>query len=76
MAVIYAELIKQYKFKYQAVFSTRFDKQDEDNQMLDAVELYININIHHNLTGRDNIITAIKSPLEYQILKQEIKVSG
>ena len=35
LAVIYARLINQYKFKYQTVFSARFDKQDEDNQVLD-----------------------------------------
>ena len=29
--VIYARLINQYKFKYQTVFSARFDQQDEDN---------------------------------------------
>ena len=28
MATIYARLINQYKFKYQTVFSARFDKQD------------------------------------------------
>ena len=35
LSVIYARIIKQYKFKYQTVFSARFDKQDEDNQVLD-----------------------------------------
>ena len=29
LAVIYARLINQYKFKYQTVFSARFHKQDE-----------------------------------------------
>ena len=28
LSVIYARLINQYKFKYQTVFSARFDKQD------------------------------------------------
>ena len=32
LAVIYIRLKNQYKFKYQTVFSARFDKQDEDNQ--------------------------------------------
>ena len=31
LSVIYARLINQYKFKYQTVFSARFDKQNEDN---------------------------------------------
>ena len=33
MSIIYATLINLYKFKYQTVFSARFDKQDEDNQL-------------------------------------------
>ena len=33
-----AGLIKQLKFKYQTVFSARFDKQDEDNRVLDEIE--------------------------------------
>ena len=33
LAVIYTRLINQYKFKYQTVFSARFDKQNEDNQL-------------------------------------------
>ena len=32
LSIIYARLIKQYKFRYQTVFSARFDKQNEDNQ--------------------------------------------
>ena len=38
LAVIYARLINQYKFKYQTVFSTTFVKQDEANQILDEAE--------------------------------------
>ena len=38
LSVIYARLINQYKFKYQTVFSARFDKQDEDGQLLDETE--------------------------------------
>ena len=57
MSVIYARLINQYKFEYQKVFSLRFDKQDEDNHLLDETELFINLNINHNLTETciDNI---------------------
>ena len=50
LSVIYARLINQYKFKYQTVFSARFDKQDEDNQVLDETELFIILKINHNLT--------------------------
>ena len=38
LSVIYARLINQYIFKYQTVFSARFGKQDEDNQVLDETE--------------------------------------
>ena len=38
LAMIYAGLINQYKIKYQTVFSARFDKQDEDSELLDETE--------------------------------------
>ena len=75
LSVIYARLINQYKFKYQTVFLARFDKQNEDNQILDETELFINLNISHNLTGCDLDKIDIKSPLEHQIQRQEMKVS-
>ena len=76
LAVIYARLINQYKFKYQTVFSARFDKQDEDGQLLDEIELFINLNMNYNITQShiDNI--NITFPLEHQIQKQEMKDSG
>ena len=52
LAVIYARLKNQYEFKYQTVFSARFDKQDEDVHLLDEAELFINLNINHNLTHK------------------------
>ena len=67
LSVFYARLINQYKIKYQTVFSTRFDKQDEDNQVLDETELFINLNINHNLTESDLGKIDINSPLEHQI---------
>ena len=76
LSVIYARLINQYKFKYQTVFSARFDKQNEDNQVLDETELFINLNINHNLTETDINNINIVSPLEYQIQQQEMKDSG
>ena len=75
LAVIYARLINQYKFKYQTVFSTRFDKEDEDNQVLDETELFININIIHNLIETDIDKTDVRSPIHYQIQQQEMKDS-
>ena len=76
LSIIYARLINQYKFKYQTVFSARFDKQDEDNQVLDETELFINLNINHNLTQSDLDKINIISPLEFQIQQQEMKDSG
>ena len=35
LATIYARLKDQYKNKYQSVFSAKYDKQDEDGQMID-----------------------------------------
>ena len=76
LAVIYARLINQYKFKYQTVFSARFEKQDEDNQVLGKTELFINLNNNHNLTQSDLDKIDIRSPLEHQTQKQERKDSG
>ena len=76
LTVIYARLINQYKFKYQTVFSARFDKQDEDGQLLDEIELFINLNMNYNITQSDIDNIDIKSPLEHQIQKQEMKDSG
>ena len=76
LAVIYARLINQYKFRYQTVFSARFDKQDEDNQVLDETELFINLNINQNLTQTDINIIDVVFQLEHQKQQQEMKVSG
>ena len=76
LSVIYARLINQYKFKYQTVFSARFDKQNEDNQLLDETELFINLNINHNLTQTDLDNINVVSSLEHQIQEQEMKDSG
>ena len=76
LAVIYARLINQYKFNYQTVFSARFDKQDEENQVLDETELFVNLNINHKLIQSDLDNIDVVSQLDYQILQQEMKGSG
>ena len=76
LSVIYARLINQYKFRYQTVFSAIFDKQDADNQVLDETELFINLNINHNLTENDLDKIDVKSSLEHQMQQQEMKNSG
>ena len=74
MSIIYARLINQYKFKYQCVFLAKFDKQSEDNEILDETELFINLNINHNLTESDINKINIISPLKSQIQNQELKI--
>ena len=76
LSVIYVRLTNQYNFKYQLIFSAIFDKQDKDNQGLDETELFISLNINHNLTESDIDKIVVKSPLEQQIQQQEIKDSG
>ena len=76
ISIIYATLINQYKFSYQTVFSARFDKQDENIQVLDETEIYINLNINHNLTQADIDNINVVSPIEHQIQQQEMKDSG
>ena len=76
MSIIYARLINQFKFRYQTVFSARFDKQDEDSQLLDDIELFINLNINQNLTQSDLDNINITFPLERQIQQQKMKDSG
>ena len=75
-SVIYARLINQYIFKNQTVLLARFDKQDEDNQVLDETDLLIILNINPNLTETDIDNIDFKSPLENQIQEQEMEDSG
>ena len=58
--------MNQYKFKYQIVFSARFDKQNEDGQVLDETELFFNLNINPKLTRTDIDNIDVITPLEYQ----------
>ena len=62
LSIIYARLLYQYKFKYQTIFSARFYKKDEDNQMLDETELFIILNINHKLRETDIDKIDIKFP--------------
>ena len=76
LSVIYARLINQFKFRYQSVFSAIFDKQVEEDQLLDETELFIILNINQNLTKSDLDKIDIRSPLEHQIQQQKMKDSG
>ena len=44
----YAGLENQKSIKNQTAFSARFDKQDNDDQVLDEFEFYTNLNINKN----------------------------
>ena len=76
MAIIYARFINQYKFKYQVVYSSRFDEQDEDGQILDEIELTFNLNVNRNLTQFDIDNLDIRLQLEHQISNRLMKDSA
>ena len=76
MSIIYARLINQYKFKYQVVFLGKFNKQDEDNNIIDETEIFINLNINQNLTQSDIDNINITWLLEFQIQQMQMKDSG
>ena len=76
LSVICARLINQYKFKYHSSFSAGFYKINEEDQRSNEIELYINLNINHNLTESDIDIIDVRSQLEHQIQVQETKESG
>ena len=74
MATIYAIIKNQYNFKYQTVFSARFDKQDEDGQLLDDIELINILSVNRNSTQNDN--PSLRIQLEHQLKFQELNDSG
>ena len=65
---IYVRLINQYKFRYQTVFLTVFDKQNGYEK-----ELFIDLNITHNLTQSDIDKIDVISPLRNKINDEEMK---
>ena len=68
--------MNQYKFKYQPIFSATFYEINEEDQSSYEIELYIKLNINHNLTESDIDNIDGKSQLKHQIQNQEIKESG
>ena len=76
MAITYARLINQYKFKYHILFSASFYKINEEDQRSDEIELFINLNNNNNLIETDVNKIDVKSQLEHQIQIQETKESG
>ena len=73
---LYARLISQYNYKCQTVFSASFDKQNEDVEVIDDIELYIISNIKQKLTESDIDKIDVRSQLEQQIQNQESEDSG
>ena len=76
MANFYGRLVNQNKFNYQTVFSARFDKQDENIQITNWIELNINLNDHKNLTETDINKIGNKSPVQHRYREQEANDSG
>ena len=76
MPIRYAKKINQHKFKYQTMFSARFDKQDEDGQILDEIEFFCYLKFHRNVTVSDFDNFDVRSQLEQQIQNQKSKDSG
>ena len=76
LAIIYARLINQYKFKHHTLFSASFYKINEEDQRIDEIELLNNLNIKYNITKTDIDNIDVKSQLEHQIQIQEPKKSG
>ena len=67
MAIFLLDYLNQCKFKYQTVFSASFDKQDEDGQMVDEIQININLNNIQNSTDSDNKNVNVRFQLDHQI---------
>ena len=76
VVIIYARLINQYNFKYQVVFSARFHKQNEDDEILEETEFFMNLKIDQKLKEADIDEMHITSPLEHQIQQKNMEDSG
>ena len=76
VSVIFARLINQYKFKYHTLFSASFHKINEEDQINNEIELYINLNSIHNLTESDIDNIEVRSHLKHQVQIQDTKESG
>ena len=76
VSVNYAMLKNQPKFKYHTLFSASFYEINEEDQRSNKIQLFINLNINQNLTESDFNNIDVRSKLEHQIQKQEIKESG
>ena len=69
-ANIYARKGNQNNLKYPLVFSTKLHEQDEDDQVLNEVEFYNNLNINRVLTQSDIGYFGFSSQLENLMIKK------
>ena len=76
MATIYARLINQYKIKYHTLSSASFHKCNEEDQRNEEFEIFIDLNINHDLTETDINNIDVKYHLEHQVQIQETKENG
>ena len=76
MATINARTINQYKFKYHIIFSASFHKINEDDQRIDEIDLFINLEIFQNLTESEINNIDVKFQLEHQIQIPEKEENG
>ena len=58
------------------MFSARFDKQVENYQIIDEIELYINLNDNQKLTNLDTQNIDVRSRLEKKMQNRETTDSG
>ena len=76
MSRLYAEIINEYKFKYQLNCLVLFKKHGEDDEITNQIELPITLSITHNLIQSeiDNIKT--QWSLDNRIQSIEMKEAG
>ena len=76
MGTSYGRLSKQCNFKYQIVFSAKFDRQDEYEFKLEEIELWFHLCINPNSSHKDIHIIILRFQLEHQKLNQHMEDSG
>ena len=76
MPVVYPRLINQFEIQNQTLFSEIFDKQDENEFMVEGNEVVITLGNIRYFTEYDIDKINVRFQLEHQNLKQEMKVSG
>ena len=73
---IYARLVNQYKFKFHILFSASFHKINEEDQRSAETEIFITLNINHNLKETDLNNIDVMSQLEHEFQIQETREIG